>query len=179
MSEPRAEDEQRRGPSRRLLIVALVVTIAGGATVAVLASRPRSDGAAAPPASASPIPTPVPVAELPPVKVEIRTDPASATLLIDRKPVQNPFVEEGPADRRLHLVTATMPGHAPAGKAMAFDRDQQVVLPLPALSDGGPPLAPLGPGRHFASPGYRRWPLGGQAQGPLSPPPSSFLAQPR
>jgi hypothetical protein len=174
MSEPGAEDEQRRGPARRWLIVALVVTVAGGAAVAVVASRPSADGARSrPPApsagSAVPIPAPTPVAELPPVKVEIRTDPPSATLLIDRKPVENPFVKDGPADRRLHLVTATMPGRALAGKVFVFDHDQQVVLPLPALPDGGMPLAPLGPGRPFGSPGYRKPRLGVQGQLPAPP----------
>src|SRR5262252_6807466 len=105
MSEPGADHEQRRGPARRWLIAALLVTVAGGVAVAVGASRPSSGGAGAPSASAAPIPAPKPAAELPPVKIEIRTDPASATLLIDRKPVENPFVKDGPGDRRLHLVT--------------------------------------------------------------------------
>jgi hypothetical protein len=173
MSEPGADAEQRRGPPRGWLIVALVLSVAAGVAVAVIASRPRAGGAGA---AVTPIPAPVPVAELPPVDVEIRTEPATATLLIDRKPVENPFVKHGPADRRLHLVTATMPGHAPAGKALVFDHDQQVVLPLPALPDGGPPLAPLGPGRPFFAPGYRKSQFGARGQLASPPPPSE---QPR
>jgi hypothetical protein len=87
------------------------------------------------PAAAIPAPPPAP----PRVHVQIRTEPASATLSIDGRRVDNPYTTELEAAAGDHTLLASAVGHEPRRETVRFDTDVDLTL---TLTPSAPPAAP-------------------------------------
>ena len=75
-------------------------------------------------------PIPMPMASSPPppaatttVRLEIVASPANATLLLDGKPLVNPYVGAFPRDTKVHDLFVDAPGFATLTQQVAADRD--------------------------------------------------------
>jgi Protein kinase domain len=64
------------------------------------------------------------------VRIEIRTEPPTAKLLVDHREVRNPYVVKAPRSHHLHDVVATLAGSADVHEVIAFDRDRDLALKL-------------------------------------------------
>jgi serine/threonine-protein kinase len=90
------------------------------------------------PADAASTPPPATSTELAHVTIEVR--PRTATLVVDGRPVPNPFTGDVPRDRTSHGVVASAPGYVPETRDVGFDRDLVLSIglaPEPASSSSG------------------------------------------
>jgi serine/threonine-protein kinase len=159
-SEPRRPIQPRR--DLRPVIITAIAGVVVGIVVIILVARLTHDASPvtraepAPPTPqpapvAPPQPAPAPVVQAPPppppkpqmVDVEIRVSPATATVMLDDKPVDgNPVSKQYPADTVTHHVHAAAPGYVAKSVPVTFNAN--VTLDI-SLERQPPPPAPPPP----------------------------------
>jgi serine/threonine-protein kinase len=119
----------------------------GPATTAPGPTATTTPPAPAPPEQRSPPST---------IGVDIRISPATATISIDGKPVNNPFAQQFPSDDAVHTVRASAPGYAPKSLTVAFNANVRLDLNLDRLAPPPSQRKPDPPRPHPVDPPIHR-----------------------
>jgi serine/threonine-protein kinase len=110
-------------------------------TSQAVAPLPQAEPADAP-SPATTAAAPGPIEEVQTVKVTLRAEPSTATLVVDDGPaLPNPYVAEQAPSDQVHTIRARAPGYRERVESTAFDSTKEVLLVLSKETVGSRPVA--------------------------------------